>query len=163
MLSAYEAGCQFLIVSKCILEFFNHWFTLSSLGFFFLVIFGEAGPQLEPVAIPSSGLFLQPVCSQRAATRAQQPPVHLWIQVGVKDASSNPVKSCVIPQAVIIPVFFFLVLNIWTTWRRWTWAITSWQLLALACLRACPGCGSSTWATTDWLLCSRAAWTCCPL
>lgn len=55
-----------------------------------------------------------------------------------------------------------LALSIWTTWRRWTWAITSLHLLALVCSRASPGCGSSTWTTTDWLWCSRAAWTCCP-
>lgn len=54
-----------------------------STGLFLFVIPGEAGSQLEPINIAPSRLLNQSVCSQRAATGAQQLTSHIRIQVAV--------------------------------------------------------------------------------
>lgn len=58
-------------------------FLAVSTGLFLFVIPGEAGPQLEPINIAPSRLLNQSVCSQRAATGAQQLTSHIRIQVAV--------------------------------------------------------------------------------
>lgn len=58
-------------------------FLALSTGLFLFVIPGEAGSQLEPIDIAPSRLLNQSVCSQRAATGAQQLTSHIRIQVAV--------------------------------------------------------------------------------